>query len=59
MVYNKGVKSMGAILGGMCPGCGYKTELKVGGGLRDCMAETALEAARKTPLLAELTAALR
>lgn len=53
------VEGMGTILGGTCPGCGYGVDLKVGGGLRDCMAETALAAARGMPQQAELTAALR
>lgn len=50
---------MGTVLNGTCSGCGYEVDLKVGGGLRDCMAETALEAARATPLFAEVTAALQ
>lgn len=49
---------VGMILGGTCQNCGYTANLKLGGGLRDCETETALEAARSTPQLEELTAAL-
>lgn len=53
------VAQVGTILGGTCQSCGYTASLKVGGGLRDCMAETALTAARGTPQLEDLTQALR
>lgn len=36
---------MGAILRGICAACGYQANVLVGGGLRDCEPETALEAA--------------
>lgn len=47
---------MGVILRAHCASCGLDAELYVGGGLRDCRAETALQAAGNDPRLA---AALR
>ena len=35
---------MGEILLGICLNCGAQTELRVGGGMRDCEVETALQA---------------
>lgn len=40
---------MGTIVRGTCARCGYHTEIPVGGGLRDCLPETALSAAREDP----------
>lgn len=37
---------VGIILDGTCQNSGYTANLKLGGGLRDCEAETALAAAR-------------
>lgn len=38
---------MGTIFYGKCSQCAYKTQLFLGGGLRDCYAETALAAVPK------------
>lgn len=36
---------MGTVMQGRCVKCGYQTKILVGGGLRDCDAQTALSAA--------------
>ncbi|MCI8647164.1 MAG: hypothetical protein HFE76_10375 [Firmicutes bacterium] len=43
---------MGTIVKSACAKCGYEEELQVGGGMRDCEAETALAIANNDPELA-------
>lgn len=50
---------MGTVLKCKCPDCGYAARLHIGGGLRDCLPEAALEIAHGSPLQPALTEALR